>query len=169
MCIRDRKEEPPAPTRSHREPRYLIQRERHDSWGDRPRAPIRARDQQVRAGGSAKERALDDASQAHRIHTVDVGTSLRIQKARSAKKLTQAELAKLLDEKAEVIAQYENGKAVPTSEVLTKLEAALGARLRAGRKHTFTEQEEEEEFDTSIPKPRAASLIAKVGPIELTT
>lgn len=48
-----------------------------------------------------------------------VGLSLgkAIQKARAAKKMTQAKLAQAINEKPAVINQYENGKAIPNGQV----------------------------------------------------
>lgn len=35
-----------------------------------------------------------------------------------------------MNEKVEVVREYENGKAIPNQQVLTKLERALGVKLR---------------------------------------
>ncbi|VDN05555.1 unnamed protein product [Thelazia callipaeda] len=53
-----------------------------------------------------------------------------IQKARQAKDWTQKDLATHINEKPQVVAEYENGKAVPNQQVLTKMERALGVKLR---------------------------------------
>jgi len=44
--------------------------------------------------------------------------------------MTQADLAKAINEKASVINQYERGEAIPETAVLAKLEKALGVKLR---------------------------------------
>eukprot|EP00270_Netrium_digitus_P009244 TRINITY_DN2805_c0_g1_i1.p1 TRINITY_DN2805_c0_g1~~TRINITY_DN2805_c0_g1_i1.p1 ORF type:complete len:140 (-),score=30.99 TRINITY_DN2805_c0_g1_i1:162-581(-) len=53
-----------------------------------------------------------------------------IMKARLDKKLTQAQLAQMINEKAQVIQEYESGKAIPNQQVIGKLERALGVKLR---------------------------------------
>ena len=52
-----------------------------------------------------------------------------LQKARQAKSLTQAELAKLINEKSTVINEYESGKAIPNGQVIQKLNRALNCTL----------------------------------------
>ena len=53
-----------------------------------------------------------------------------IQKARIEKKMSQAELAKQINERPQVVQEYENGKAVPNQAVLGKMERVLGVKLR---------------------------------------
>ena len=52
-----------------------------------------------------------------------------LQKARQEKKLTQADLAKLINEKSTVINEYESGKAIPNGQVIQKLNRVLGIKL----------------------------------------
>lgn len=61
-----------------------------------------------------------------------VSTELKkqISSARLAKKLTQAQLANTINEKPQVIQDYESGKAIPTGQVLSKLSRALGVTLK---------------------------------------
>ena len=63
---------------------------------------------------------------------LDVGRI--IQQARNEKKLTQKELATRINEKQQVINEYEAGKAIPNQQVLSKLERVLGVRLRGKEK-----------------------------------
>ena len=49
--------------------------------------------------------------------------------ARSAKKLTQKELATAINEKTQVVAEYESGKAIPNPQIISKLERKLGTKL----------------------------------------
>jgi DNA-binding XRE family transcriptional regulator len=58
----------------------------------------------------------------------------RIQQARLEKKLTQAQLGNLINEKPSVITEYENGKAIPSPQVLSKLSRVLGVQLSAKKK-----------------------------------
>lgn len=53
-----------------------------------------------------------------------------IMQARMDKKLTQAQLAQLINEKPQIIQEYESGKAIPNQQIIGKLERALGAKLR---------------------------------------
>jgi len=64
---------------------------------------------------------------------VELDLRLRIQKARQAKGWTQKELAQRINEKATVVADYEAGKAIPNSQIISKMERALGAHLREGK------------------------------------
>lgn len=48
---------------------------------------------------------------------VGLGVGKAIQQARADKKMTQAALAKIINEKPAVINQYENGKAIPNGQV----------------------------------------------------
>ena len=52
--------------------------------------------------------------------------------ARQAKEptMTQKDLATKVNEKPSVINDYESGKAIPSQQVLAKLERALGVKLR---------------------------------------
>ena len=60
---------------------------------------------------------------------------LAIQKGRTAKGLTQKQLATQLNMQPAVINEYESGKAVPNNAVIAKIEKALGCKLpRAPKK-----------------------------------
>jgi putative transcription factor len=54
---------------------------------------------------------------------------MAMQKARVAANLSQADLAKRVNEKQSVINDYENGRAVPNPQVIVKIERALNTRL----------------------------------------
>ncbi|KAG0711458.1 Endothelial differentiation-related factor 1 [Chionoecetes opilio] len=70
----------------------------------------------------------------HEKITVDVGRL--IQKGRQGKGWTQKDLATHINEKPQVIQEYEQGKAVPNQSVLGKIERAIGLRLRGKDKGT---------------------------------
>lgn len=55
----------------------------------------------------------------------------QIMAARLAKKLTQAQLAQMINEKPQVIQEYESGKAIPSPQILSKLSRTLGTTLSA--------------------------------------
>jgi putative transcription factor len=60
---------------------------------------------------------------------VGLGLAKAIQQARMAKKMTQAKLAQAINEKPQVINQYENGSAIPNGQLIAKIERALGCKL----------------------------------------
>jgi len=64
----------------------------------------------------------------HQRVSLEVGK--HIQAGRSAKGLTQKDLATKINEKPQIIAEYETGKAIPNNQVLAKIERALGTKLR---------------------------------------
>nr|WBR34758.1 multiprotein bridging factor 1c [Nicotiana benthamiana] len=75
-------------------------------------------------------RKLDEAAEPAALEKVPVEVRQAIQKARIEKKISQAELAKQINERPQVVAEYENGKAVPNQVVLAKMEKILGVKLR---------------------------------------
>ncbi|KAG5456993.1 MAG: hypothetical protein BJ554DRAFT_3110 [Olpidium bornovanus] len=60
--------------------------------------------------------------------SLDVGKAMM--RARMEKQLTQKEVGEKINEKANVINDYEAGRAVPNQQILAKLERALGVKLR---------------------------------------
>merc|ERR1711966_150342 len=77
-----------------------------------------------------KFRSLEDADEAGSHEKVSQELKMLIQKGRIAKKLSQAAVAKAINEKSQTINEYESGKAQPNQQVLIKLERALGVKLR---------------------------------------
>lgn len=61
---------------------------------------------------------------------VEATVGKAIQKARQDLKLTQKDLATKINEKPTIVNDYESGKGVPNQQVLTKMERALGIKLR---------------------------------------
>uniref|UniRef100_A0A8C7WYM1 Endothelial differentiation-related factor 1 n=1 Tax=Oryzias sinensis TaxID=183150 RepID=A0A8C7WYM1_9TELE len=53
-----------------------------------------------------------------------------IQQGRQAKGLTQKDLATKVNEKPQIIADYESGKAIPNNQVMGKIERVIGMKLR---------------------------------------
>ena len=87
-------------------------------------------------------RKLDESDDVGTIVKVDKSLSKAIMAARTAKKLTQKELATAINEKPQVVAEYESGKAIPNPQIISKLERKLGVKLpRPGK--------------SSAPKPAA--------------
>lgn len=60
---------------------------------------------------------------------VDLALSKAIQQARMAKGVTQDQLAKQLNIDKKIIAEYENGRAIPNGQVIATIERALGTKL----------------------------------------
>ena len=48
--------------------------------------------------------------------------------------MTQKALATAINEKPQVVGEYESGKAIPNPQIISKLERALGAKLPRGGK-----------------------------------
>ncbi|KAG5360273.1 putative multi-protein-binding factor 1 [Yarrowia sp. B02] len=61
---------------------------------------------------------------------VEASVGKAIIKGRSDKGLTQKELAVKINEKPQVVNDYESGRAQPNQQVLSKMERALGIKLR---------------------------------------
>ncbi|KAF1619932.1 UNVERIFIED_CONTAM: hypothetical protein FQV16_0016875, partial [Eudyptes robustus] len=73
---------------------------------------------------------LDEETEELKHEKVALDLCKALQQARQAKEWTQKDLSTRINEKVEVVREYENGKAIPNQQVLTKLERALGVRLR---------------------------------------
>lgn len=61
---------------------------------------------------------------------IDMSVGRAIQKGRQDKGLTQKDLASKVNEKPNVINDYEAGRAVPNQQLLGKIERAVGVKLR---------------------------------------
>eukprot|EP00088_Acartia_fossae_P019130 TRINITY_DN2110_c0_g1_i1.p1 TRINITY_DN2110_c0_g1~~TRINITY_DN2110_c0_g1_i1.p1 ORF type:complete len:166 (-),score=56.72 TRINITY_DN2110_c0_g1_i1:475-927(-) len=73
---------------------------------------------------------LDQETEELRHKTVDMSVGKAIQKGRQQKELTQKELATKINEKPQVVVEYEQGKAIPNQAILSKMERTLGIKLR---------------------------------------
>jgi putative transcription factor len=81
------------------------------------------------SGGIMSARKLEEATDVGTIAKVDKSLSKAIMQARTAKKMTQKELATAINEKPQVVAEYESGKAIPNPQIISKLERKLGTKL----------------------------------------
>lgn len=61
---------------------------------------------------------------------VEISVGRAIQKARQEKQMTQKDLAQKINEKPQVVNEYEAGKAIPNQQILGKMERVLGIKLR---------------------------------------
>lgn len=88
------------------------------------------------AGGNKQHFAVKNTArldeETEELHHERVSLTLAkiIQKARQAKGWTQKDLGTHINEKPQVVAEYENGKAVPNNQILVKMERALAVKLR---------------------------------------
>lgn len=73
---------------------------------------------------------IKDEDELPQLKTVSRSLSKQIQDARTTKKLTQKQLAQKINERVQVVQDYESGKAAPTNQILSKLRKALGVNLK---------------------------------------
>ncbi|PKA46865.1 Multiprotein-bridging factor 1b [Apostasia shenzhenica] len=79
---------------------------------------------------SLNTRKLDEETENLSHDRVPSELKKNIMQARLDKKLTQAQLAQFINEKPQVIQEYESGKAIPNQQIIGKLERVLGVKLR---------------------------------------
>ncbi|KAK1662916.1 hypothetical protein QYE76_051075 [Lolium multiflorum] len=82
------------------------------------------------SGTSLNTKRLDDDTENLAHERVPSDLKKGIMQARMDKKLTQAQLAQMINEKPQVIQEYESGKAIPNQQIIAKLERVLGTKLR---------------------------------------
>eukprot|EP00771_Trimastix_marina_P000560 gnl/Trimastix_PCT/1579.p2 GENE.gnl/Trimastix_PCT/1579~~gnl/Trimastix_PCT/1579.p2 ORF type:complete len:149 (-),score=29.68 gnl/Trimastix_PCT/1579:34-456(-) len=89
-----------------------------------------------RANPSINMRKLDsnDDDEEVALPSMDRNVALEIQRARLAKKWTQADLARRINEKQSVVNDYESGRCIPNPQILSKMRRQLGVRLAAPKK-----------------------------------
>ena len=81
------------------------------------------------AAPAAPARKLDETTEPAAVERVAAEVRAAIQRARVAKGWSQAELAKRISERAQVVQEYESGRAAPAQAVLAKMERALEVKL----------------------------------------
>merc|ERR1719215_2023714 len=64
------------------------------------------------------------------VETVSLSLGKVIMQGRNEKGLTQKELATRINEKPQVINDYEAGRAIPNNQILSKVERIIGLKLR---------------------------------------
>ncbi|XP_023222349.1 endothelial differentiation-related factor 1 homolog isoform X1 [Centruroides sculpturatus] len=77
---------------------------------------------------------LDRETEQLHHDTVGLEIGRLIQQGRQNKNLTQKDLATKINEKPQVINDYEAGRAVPNQQILTKIERIIGVKLRGREK-----------------------------------
>ena len=82
--------------------------------------------------GSAENKIEQNCNEGN-LEVTRVSKSLRvaISQGRTAKKMSQSDLARAINTNAKVIQEYENGKAIPDAQVLQKLRRVLGCQLKS--------------------------------------
>jgi len=73
---------------------------------------------------------LDRETEELHHNTVSLSVGRLIQKGRQQKEMTQKQLATRINEKPQIINEYENGKAIPNNQILGKIERVIGIKLR---------------------------------------
>ena len=82
------------------------------------------------AGPGRNASKLENENEELTHKTVKTEVKKAIMQGRLAKKLTQAQLAQQINERPQVVQEYESGKAIPNQQILAKLERVLGVKLR---------------------------------------
>lgn len=82
------------------------------------------------AAAARPARKVEDATEPAAVERIGSEVRLLIQKARVGMKMSQADLAKRINERPQVVQDYEAGRAAPNQAVLAKIEKALGVKLR---------------------------------------
>mmetsp|Transcript_15382 Transcript_15382/g.14745 ORF Transcript_15382/g.14745 Transcript_15382/m.14745 type:complete len:139 (+) Transcript_15382:204-620(+) len=77
---------------------------------------------------------LEDSTESFKHTVIDKSLSKAITATRMAKKMTQTDLARAINERPQIIQEYESGKAIPNGAILSKLDKALGTHLPRGKK-----------------------------------
>ncbi|CAI5736662.1 unnamed protein product [Hyaloperonospora brassicae] len=86
------------------------------------------------SGATVNARKLEEDTEHFKHDVVDRSLSQALMKARMAKKMNQKQLGTLINEKPQVIADYESGRAIPNGQIISKLNRALGVQLPRGHK-----------------------------------
>lgn len=76
-----------------------------------------------------KKQNLDAETESFRLPALSHSFKIALMQARTRKGLTQAQLASAIGETESVVKNYENGKAVASAAVITKLNRVLGVLL----------------------------------------
>ena len=87
---------------------------------------------QKRAGAGARK--IAEETETFKVQRAGLDFGKALMQARTAKKLSQKDLGTKINEKPQVVQQYECGKAVPNPQIISKLERALGTKLPRPKK-----------------------------------
>lgn len=81
-------------------------------------------------GTSLNTAKLDAETEKLSHNKVGLETGRLIQQARASKNWKREEFATKICEKVQVVTDYENGSAIPNNQIFSKMERALGVKLR---------------------------------------
>lgn len=73
---------------------------------------------------------LDRETEELKHETISLDVGKIIQQARQAKGMSQKDLATKINEKPQVITDYEAGRGIPNNVIIGKIERAIGVKLR---------------------------------------
>lgn len=107
-------------------------------------------------GTSLNTAKLDAETEKLSHNKVGLETGKLIQQARAAKNWKREEFATKICEKVQVVTEYENGSAIPNNQIFSKMERALGVKLRG--------KDKGQPLAPPAPKASASSSKAKTGP-----
>lgn len=82
----------------------------------------------------SSQQELEESRDIHIPEKVHLSLSKSIQQARMTKKMSQKQLAVLMNCQASVIQHYENGQAIPKNDFICKLERVLQTKLPRKKK-----------------------------------
>ena len=82
----------------------------------------------------SSQQELEESRDNHITEKVHFSLSKSIQQSRMSKKMSQKQLAVLMNCQASVIQQYENGQAIPKNDFICKLERVLQTKLPRKKK-----------------------------------
>lgn len=73
---------------------------------------------------------IDNNTECFTIERTGMDIANRIKTLRAQKEMTQKEVAQRMSVKVDIIRDYENGKAIPDSRIINRLEQILGGTIR---------------------------------------
>ncbi len=76
-----------------------------------------------------QKKYVEDGGEVEKKPTISLSNSKLIQKARTAKKMTQQQLAQKISKDQKTIQLYESGKTAPDYDIMRKIEKELGIKL----------------------------------------
>ena len=79
----------------------------------------------------ARKKATEETTE---INVEDKKISQNIQNARNALGISRKELAQKINEKETLVAEYENGTAIPSAGILNKIDKVLKTKVRVTAK-----------------------------------
>jgi putative transcription factor len=73
---------------------------------------------------------LDRETEELKHDTISLDVGKLIQQGRQAKNLSQKDLATRINEKPQIVTDYEAGRGIPNQQILAKIERVIGIKLR---------------------------------------